>query len=464
MSDKVKRLTKGAPSNDYAGLASHFVELAHRKLGDDGMMAFVLPLSAASGGKWDKIRALWRNGYKDIVVVTISAPGTHDRSFSADTGMAECLVVAQRVQPRKEAIPSATFAIVNQQPQSAAKGAYLADAIFQARRVLQANDDTMAPLSLGDDHCGHVVQATLMDDLPWPHVGVEDVSLVGICETLRRGRLTDPRTGESTATVVAPIGDIGVVGPVDRLVGSLAEKRERGAFAIHKPPLGSEPTFPTLWAHEAKLERRLVVGIDSEGTVRPGMVDEATRIWATATRAHYNRDLQFNAQSIIVAMTERKCIGGRAWPSVLLHKPEHEYAFSLWCNSTLGLLLHWWVSNKTQAGRGTTTVTGIPSIPTLDTRALSDAQHAEAKRQFELLSNERFLPFDQIDEDPARAKLDRAILVDVLGLPESLVEDDGPIDLIRRKLAQEPQIHGGKKSKVIFTDEGEKSVKREDRG
>ena len=84
--------------------------------------------------------------------------------------------------------------------------------------------------------------------------------------------------------------------------------------------------------------------------------------------------------------------------------------------------------------------------------------------QFERLSDERFLPFDQIDEDPARAKLDRAILVDVLGLPESLVEDDGPIDLIRRKLAREPQIHGGKKSKVVFTDEGEKSVKRDDRG
>ncbi|MXY85738.1 MAG: hypothetical protein F4Y95_04400, partial [Chloroflexi bacterium] len=74
-----------------------------------------------------------------------------------------------------------------------------------------------------------------------------------------------------------------------------------------------------------------------------------------------------------------------------------------------------------------------------------------------------FLPFDQIDEDPARAKLDRAILVDVLGLPESLVEPGGPIDLIRRKLAREPQIHGGKKSRVVFTDDGEKSVKREDR-
>ena len=40
----------------------------------------------------------------------------------------------------------------------------------------------------------------------------------------------------------------------------------------------------------------------------------ALRIWATATRAHYNRDLRFNSQSLIVAMTERKCIGGTPGP------------------------------------------------------------------------------------------------------------------------------------------------------
>lgn len=162
-------------------------------------------------------------------------------------------------------------------------------------------------------------------------------------------------------------------------------------------------------------------------------------------------------------MTERKSIGGRAWPSLILKDQRHEYAFSLWCNSTLGLLLHWWVSNKTDNGRGMTTLTSIPNIPTLDTRALSDDQHAEARRQFDLLRNERFLPFDQIDEDPARARLDRAILVDVLGLPESLVAPDGPIDLIRRKLAREPQIHGGKQSRVVFTENGERSQPRTDR-
>ena len=151
-------------------------------------------------------------------------------------------------------------------------------------------------------------------------------------------------------------------------------------------------------------------------------------------------------------MTERPCIGGRAWPSVIFRNREHECAFALWCNSTLGLLMHWWMSNKTQSGRGTTTVTGIPNIPTLDTRALTAEQHAAAKAAFEAMRERRFLPFDQIDEDPARAELDRRLLVDVLGLPESLCAEHSPIDLLRRKLAQEPQIHGGKKSRVVFDE------------
>ena len=463
MSKAVKKLTKHAPSNDYAGLASHFIELAHRKLRIGGHLAFVLPLSAASGGKWDRIRQLWREGYDDILVVTISAPGAKERSFSADTGMAECLVVARKAAS-KRIIPSATFVIVNQQPHSADAAALLSLGISEAREELLVSADTIAPLTLGGQHCGYVVQVTLENDLPWPHVGVEDVSLVGICEALKRGQLIDIQRGRSTSLGVCHISEVATVGPVHRSVGSLTTVRERGAFAVFRPPVTAEPTFPVLWAHNAKQERKLIVMVDSEGIPRPELEKEATRIWATASRAHYNSDLQFNAQSIIVAMTDRKCIGGRAWPSVILHESKHEYVFSLWCNSTLGLLLHWWVSNKTQAGRGTTTVTGIPNIPTLDTRALTDAQHAEAKRQFDLLRDERFLPFDQIDEDPARAKLDRAILVNVLGLPESLVAPDGPIDLIRRKLAREPQIHGGKKSRVVFTDHGETSVKRPDRG
>lgn len=108
-------------------------------------------------------------------------------------------------------------------------------------------------------------------------------------------------------------------------------------------------------------------------------------------------------------------------------------------------------------------MTGIPRFPTLDVRALSAERHARARDAFAALRAERFLPFDQIAGDEARARLDRALLVDVLGLPESLCAEDGPLDTLRRKLAAEPQIHGGKKSHVVFTDEGEVLRKKKPR-
>ena len=250
-------------------------------------------------------------------------------------------------------------------------------------------------------------------------------------------------------------------GPVDRdITEQTRDGSPRGPFELIKPAVSSAPTYPMLWAHDATRERRLVVNPDSEGHIKSAsggvtqdeLMEKAARIWRTATRAHYNRDLRFNSQSLIVAMTEQPSIGGRAWPSVMLEKREREYAFALWCNSTLGLLLHWWVANKTQSGRGTTTVTGILNIPTLDVRTLTEEQVASAKGTFGDLRERRFLPFDQIDEDPARSELDRRLLIDVLGLPAVLVEPDGPMDLLRRKLAREPQIHGGKQTRVVFYD------------
>ena len=194
------------------------------------------------------------------------------------------------------------------------------------------------------------------------------------------------------------------------------------------------------------------------GRVPQSLQEKAEARFSTAARTHYNRDLQFNSQSLVVAMTPMATVGGRAWPSVVFDNPQHEFAFALWSNSTLGILSHWWMSNKSQAGRGTSTITSIPDFATLDIRALTEDQHLAAQHAFEAMSGLRFMPFDQINEDPSRAELDRRLLVDVLGLPAELCAAGGPMERLRAKLAAEPQIHSGKRTRVVFTEEGEVSV------
>ena len=476
LSERVKSLARGAASDGNAGLPSYFVELAHRKLRPGGTLALVLPLSALSGKSWDATRRELRSSYADLIVITISEASSYSSSFSADTGMAECLIIA-RQSDRAEVEPRATFVILDRQPMAVSHSALLADQIAYAIRSntirrLNGGAPAMTPLAIGEESVGHIWDCPLPDEGPWPVAGIVDASLAFTAYHLEQGRFISVTSLDEHPVLlpVAKIEQIAGRGPVHRdITGVERDGTIRGPFERVSPPVNPIPTHPLLWHHDAKRERALIVEPDSEGLVRE-VADrqeeinrKASRIESTASRAHYNLDLRFNSQSLIVAMTERKCIGGVAWPSVIFSEPNHEYAFALWSNSTLGLLLRWWVSNKTQSGRGRVTVTGVPGIPTLDTRALTEEQHVAAQEAFDALRDLRFLPFDQIDEDPARAELDRRLLVDVLGLPASLCDPDGPIDLLRRKLAREPQIHGGKKSRVVFTDKGEKTEKRRDR-
>ena len=458
MQDSLVQLRGGEPiASGNTGLAADFLELALRKARPDGTIALVMPLSAVSGVEWETARQTVRDACSEITVVTIAGANNDEASFSADTGMAECLLVLRRGAPAAE--KRATFVVLRRQVRSAQEAELLAAEIARRRESgdLRRLEDEHGStrITIGNQVFGTVLTALLPESGPWLFAGIEDVDLARVAWGLERGRIVqlDAPDTEDVPLEVVPIAQIAARGPYHAdIYWEQSSGEPRGPFELHLPPHAPYPTYPMLWAHAARRERHLVVQPDSEGVIKPGQQEKAAQVWATATRAHYNRDLRFNSQSLIVAMTERPCIGGHAWPSVIFEDPEHEYAFALWCNSTLGLLMHWWSSNKTQSGRGRTTVTGIPNIPTLDTRALTPEQHASAKAAFEAMRGRRFLPFDQVDEDPARAELDRRLLVDVLGLPDSLCAENGPLDLLRRKLAREPQVHGGKKSRVVFDE------------
>ena len=479
MQRSLSKLREGKPiGTGNTGLAADFLDLALRKARGDGVIALVLPLSAVSGMEWEEARKTLSSQCHDITVITIATSGSHAASFSADTGMAECLLVARR--GKQQAEKRATFVMLRRGVRSTGEAELLAAEITRIRDSGELRHvESMQGLSavtVGGHNYGVMLDAPLPESGPWPLVGIRDGELAQAAWNLERGALVQlGQPGKESIDIpVVSIGKIAGRGPYHAdIYWDQSDGAPRGPFELIKPAVSSTPTYPMLWAHDAKRERKLVVEPDSEGQVKSApegltysdLLGKAARVWETATRAHYNRDLRFNSQSLIVAMTERPCIGGRAWPSVIFEEPEHEYAFALWCNSTLGLLMHWWVANKTQSGRGTTTVTGIPKVPTLDVGALTDEQVTASGAAFEELRERRFLPFDQIDEDPARAELDRRLLVDVLGLPETLCEPNGPIDLLRRKLAREPQIHGGKQTRVVFygTADNEGNEPRSDR-
>ena len=398
MTAKLRSARGGPPlAKGNAGFAAEFVDLGMRKLNAQGTLALVLPLSAVSGVEWEPVRAALAKRFPRLTVITVAAPTPQRQSFSADTEMAECLVVGQQIGDKETTSqPHGLFVCLDDSPKALAMGAMIAESIvgmdLSNVAQLEQSETGSTPLYVGAEYVGRMITSALPSEGVWPVVGIRDTQLAQCAYSLARGSLL--LVGQPSAAAlpvpVVPFREIaGRRAPYHAdIYWNNADGKPRGPFNLIKPAKSAVPEYPMLWGHNAKAERTLEIHHDSEGTVRYWPQDQevinakAATIWSTATRLHYNRDLGFNAQSIIVAMTDLKCVGGASWPSIILNDPSHAYAVSLWCNSTLGLLLHWWVTNKTQAGRGRTSVTAMPNIPTLDVRALSENQKIFAQEAF----------------------------------------------------------------------------------
>ena len=107
------------------------------------------------------------------------------------------------------------------------------------------------------------------------------------------------------------------------------------------------------------------------------------------------------------------------------------------------MVSYWMVSNRTQNGRGRTTVTAIPDIPVLDVTKLNATQLDAAVKIFDDLRAEAMLPANESWRDPVRQKLDQRLLTEVLELDDRAVEQ---LDILRRQWCSEPIVTSVKKT------------------
>ena len=96
-----EKILKGTTYHGNAGEASAFLVLADRKLKENGILALVMPLSLMAGEAWEKSRELLRKSYSELIFVSISGARHNELSFSADTGMGECLVIGRKTSSDK---------------------------------------------------------------------------------------------------------------------------------------------------------------------------------------------------------------------------------------------------------------------------------------------------------------------------------------------------------------------------
>ena len=438
MGKRANRLAEGTCSHGNAGLASTFAALAHKKLKPGGVLALVVPLSVANGLSWSGFRKMLATDYNDVTVLSIAANG-RDMSFSSDTGMAECLVIARRLKADEKPGEQVGFTTLRQRPQGFANASSIAAALLNSGGPRSIEDGPYggALLMVGDNEEGQRIAAPSGSaGESWGAVRVADYALAQTAHYLERCKLWLPSSASSVDLKTAELAGVGDLGLVDRdITGPIP----RGPFDKVAPR--PTATYPALWNHNARNETRLVCVPDSQLVVRPGMEQKAADAWATASRSHINRDFTFGSQALTVAFTDRESIGGRIWPNVIFPNKRYDYAFSVWGNSTLGLLCYWWHSSRQQSSKASVTIRSAESLPVLDLRALTDEQLAMAQAIFDEFRDKELKPAYLADADPNRALLDRRVVCDLIGFDEATYEG---VRRLAAKWCAEPSVHGGK--------------------
>ncbi len=458
MSQASSKLTKGTAAHGNAGEASTFLVLGDRKLKLGGTLALVMPLSLMVGDAWEKSRALISDNYADLIFATIAGTEGKHLSFSADTGMGECLIVGHKATLSTK---RAAFVVLNSRPAYPLIGATAARQIHQLirdkkLRCLEDGPLGGTPLQFGDEVIGQAIDAPMPSSGGWSLSRISDLSLAQSAYQLSvKGLVWLPTMSKSDTVQISmtTVGKIGKIGPYHMDVSStVIDGKVRGPFERSKILPHSVPTYPILWEHTAGLERRMVFSADSEGVILRGASDEEQSlidrkvedVLASASHCHFNQNFQFNSQSTAMQFTPRRTIGGRAWMSLRLASAAQEKVLVLWGNTTLGILMHWWYANKQQAGRGNIGKSSLKNLSVLDVTLLTAQQIEAAEGLFNEMSQRDLLPIHQIDRDAARHELDTKFFRDVLGFSTDILEAGGPLDIFRMKLAKEPSIRGSK--------------------
>ena len=438
MGSKINRLGKRTCYHGNAGVASAFAALAHRKLKNNGVLALVLPLSAAGGASWQRFRRMVANDYLDVSIHSIASTG-RAMAFSSDTGIAEILVVGRKRNDQRSS-NQIDFTSLVRRPAGITVSSAIATigSKVDYKRSVEDGPYGGTPLRFGDEHVGEVVTCpSTSSNGNWACVRVADYSLVQVAHSLTQSRLELPGAATRLELRTSPLGELAEIGPVHRdITGPLP----RGPF--DKVKWREHATYPAIWSHSARDETRLVCNPDAQLIVRPAMESKADMLWRTASRSHLNSEFTFGSQALASAFTDEVAIGGRVWPSVIFDDEKYDLTFSLWCNSTLGLLLYWWQSSRQQSSKATLTTTAAPSLIALDIRLLNNRQHEIAASIFEEFRDKELMPAYLANLDPNRRDLDHAVICDLLGF------DDDTFRAVRRlteKWCAEPSVHGGKK-------------------
>ena len=423
-----------------AGLSSNFIDIVECKVSKNGIVALVLPATFASGNSWAAARRLFERSYRNIMVVSIANSGSTERAFSADTGMAEVLVIATHCPNHNVEKPSITYINLERRPASILEASEIARTITKVKA--HSNKGT---IKIGNDlQIGQFIRSKSGFN---GYAGIKDNYVAQSAFDLDEGQLTLPRYLDRLNVPLTRLGELGIRGLYSLDINGteyIGPETQRGPFEVEKITQNSSVTFPMLWAHNASAETKLIVKPDRHGEVRHGQDETAVNLWNKfAGRLSFNRDFGLSSQPLCACFSSRTVLSGQAWQGFKCHVSSHEIPILLFANTTIGLISYWWKGTRQQLGRARLPIKTLPSLMTIDPRCLTEKQFAIAEKLFDKFSKLDFLPANESYRDKVRRDLDEAVFTEMLGLDSKILDS---LSLLREKWCAEPSVHGGKKT------------------
>ncbi len=207
----IRRGIKHPAGHGNAGLASSFIDLAHVKVKLGGIVALVVPITAIQGASWEPTRKLLVHAYENITIITIANVGGHELAFSADTGMAEALIIATRKRNTAHSHPDRNALFVNLHRRlpsilEAAETARMVNRLPTSSQTgyIRGGEQTFGSFiraSLNDGGCAILRESTLADVMIALRQGELQVrELTEVSELLGDARVQDHHEGSSVVS------------------------------------------------------------------------------------------------------------------------------------------------------------------------------------------------------------------------------------------------------------------------
>ena len=445
----LNRMLRGTFGNMKAGMGSAFAALADKKLRVGGVYASVLPLTAADAQSWRKFRECIARNYDDIVAVGIASD--MPSSFSADTGMGEMLIAARKIPKSKSdkiiQTKKNSMRILNLhfRPRNFSEAAEIAR-IFE----LQSGDNAdNGIIKIGDDISGEWLRINInLNGNPWGSVGLRGGELAATATALINGRLRwlgDSQEEEITLPFpMTTLGKLFEVGPTHDRIGHPDGGDGRGAYTFYPIEKNRNTPRPALWSADAPNQRTLLGEPTHFGRGVKDREKMQKEMWAKSSCLFLSRNMRWTSQSLTAMMTDKKCMGGRAWVALIGQEASIQKAMCLWANSIFGMILRWQHGQKQQQGRSTMQIAAskLLSIPDFACDAAESARKI-AEKEFAAIQSLRLAPAASAYRDDVRKKID-SVVAKMIGLSGDDVQEN--MATLRRLFCQEPNVHGGQKN------------------